>query len=405
MKRILCAHLVSWTCLLGLVSLAAEASSSREAQATAAETTVETTASKIQGKVDGFGSLPRDDWADAAAVFPSLTENQILSFDFGALLAPDEPMKAGPMSTDVPGNVYVPRQSEKYGWIPVTLEKESFSIYLKAGEQNELFVISVKAPFNEAVRKAREKAPAAEIVKLMKFGKLGFAPAKDWSKERNANIALNQSRPKATNLKWTRSKASSSEADIVLNLEETPMSRWLISDLDADPKTSLRVSSTNFAGKAKLIFARSKFNSNDDLVWMRSWFPTHERPSQLQVEGIPAALEAVKWEDTTNITWTGGDKLGWATVFIEAPKTAPASDDEFLSIEALFLQNLVAPLRSIARPRMKTEWVRVEDGRITLSKAPAAKSTVSLVFLGGQRLTDSPNLVDAEELHVYNLTK
>src|SRR5690606_1190357 len=130
------------------------------------------------------------------------------------------------------------------------------------------------------------------------------------------------------------------------------------------------------------------------------------RPSQLDVEGIPSALETVKWENSTTITWNGADKLGWAAVFIEEPKpTTESNNNKFLSVEALFLQNLVAPLRGIDRPRIKTEWVRVEEGRITLSKAPRAKSTVSLVFLGGQRLTDSPNLVDAEELHVYNLSK
>jgi hypothetical protein len=387
MKRITCAFWVLFVGLLGLLSLAAEGSQ------------------KIQGKVEGFGNTPKDGIVDVSAVFPSLTEDQILSFDFAALMSPNEPMKAGPMSTEVPGNVFIPRQSENYGWIPITLEKQSFSVYLEPGEENELFSVAIKAPFEESVKKAREKAPASQLVKLMKFNKLGFARAKDWSKERNVTLHLNQSRPKTTQVRWTRPRADASEVDLKLNFEETPMGRWLLSDMNTDPQTVTPIASTSFAGKAKVMLARSKFNSANEFLWMRSWFVTHERPSSLEMQNIPSALSNVRWDKNTLITWTGSAKLGWVTVLIEEPKSPSEIDDKDLSAESLFLKNLLLPLRSIAHPLIRSEWTRVEEGRLILAQTPKARSTVTLVFLGGQRLTGAPNLSDAEELHVYNLTK
>jgi hypothetical protein len=140
--------------------------------------------------------------ADLAVVFPTLSEDQILSFDFTSLFSPNESLKAGPITTDVPGNVFVPRQSERYGLLPVTLAKEKFTLFVEPGLRHELFAMALRAPFSEMVSLARRKAPMVEMIRLVKFGQLGYYSARDWSRERSIDLSLNRERPRTTSVAW-----------------------------------------------------------------------------------------------------------------------------------------------------------------------------------------------------------
>jgi hypothetical protein len=358
---------------------------------------------KITGRVDGFGPLPRDDVIDLSVVFSTLTEEQILSFDFSNLLSPNEPLKAGPQTTQVPGNVFVPRQSERYGWFPITIEKLSFSVYLEPQEQNELFVIAAKAPFNEAIDKARKKAPMPELIRLLSFNKLGFASARDWSKERSPiTLNLSQSRPNSLSVAWNRPAPSNSQSDIVLNFEETPMGRWLISDFNTRPTARMTTHSTSFNGLAKLMLARSQFDQNNDFVEMRSWFSTHSKTGSVAAEGVPSPLGSIAWANATTLSWNPAGKTGWVTVFVEESKKVHA--DELVPEEMIFFPDLSRIHEDLSRIKTQTQWVRVETGSLQLPQTPKAKADISLVFLGGS-LEQGPELEGASELHVYNVSK
>ncbi|MEO5667407.1 MAG: hypothetical protein ABIR96_05045 [Bdellovibrionota bacterium] len=361
------------------------------------------TTEKVQGKVSGFKKLDRDGWVDVAVVIPTLSEEQLLSFDFSNLLSPNEKMKAGPVEMDVPGNVFVPEQKERYGLIPVTLRKDSFSLQMEPGQAQELFALAVRGPFSELVSKARAKAPAVDVLKLIEFGQLGYYEARDWTTSRSINLDLNQERPRSTAVSWSRSAPGATDSDIVVNLEETPGSRWLVSDLETNPSNTITMKSTNFSGLAKAMLARATFTKDKkELESMRGWFLTHERSSRLSASGVPSLIRDVKWTSPTTLTWDPGNKKGWVTVFHENLVTH--ADDPIIDTSKIFFPDL-SHLADFASPRVGEAWVRVEEGHLTLEAlSPSKKTRQVFVFLGGEDLANGPALAGSNEFQVQNVT-
>jgi hypothetical protein len=359
-------------------------------------------AQKVQGKVSGYATLERDGWADVSVVMPTLTEEQILSFDFTSVFSPNENMKAGPIETEVPGNLHVPEQKERYGIIPVTLRKDTFTLLMEPGTPKELFVMSMRGPFSELADKARKKAPTPEILKLIKFGQLGYHGARDWTRERTIDLGLNRDRPRSSNVSWSRGAPAAKEMDLAVNLEETPTGNWLVSDLDTLPAASFAMKSTSFTGLSKIMLARALFkDNNEDLKSVRAWFPTYNRGSRVSASGVPALITGLKWESGNVITWNPSEKSGWVTVFRE-DLVAPSNEPE-LDPSLIFFPNL-SHLIDFARPRVSAKWVRVEDGRLEVDASMFVKSQLIFVFLGGDDLADGPALAGANELQVQDVT-
>jgi len=357
---------------------------------------------KVQGQVTGYADLSRDGWVDVSAVFPTLTEEQLLSFDFNSLLSPNEPMKAGPVETEVPGNLHVPEQKERYGIIPVTLRKESFTLMMEPGQERELAVIALRGPFSDFVEMGRRKAPPAEMFKLLKFGQLGYHDARDWTRERVVSLGLNRQRPRSTTVSWSRSAPAASDADFIVNFEETPTKHWLVSDMDTDPKASSTVKSTSFTGLAKLMLARATFAANNqDLKHMRAWFPSYTRGARVTATSVPNLIQGVKWATPNTLTWEPSSKKGWVTVFRE--ELLPRSDGRGPDESQIFFPDL-SRLVDVTRPRIFAGWVRVEDGQLHFDAATMAKSRLVFVFLGGDDLIDGPALAGANELQVHDVT-
>ena len=360
---------------------------------------------KYQGVVSGFGDLRNDDVMDLAAVFPSLTDEQILSFDFGSIMAPNEKMSAGPASADVPGNTFVPRQRESYGWFPVTLKKERFTVMLEPGARNELFTMSFRAPFNETVDKARAKAPKNEILKLIQFDNLGFASAKDWSRERQPyQLDLGFSRPNTSRISWSRSRLDSGEGDLVLQLEETPMGRWVISDMSTDPRNTVRLQSTDWDSSKRMLLGRTKFNAENKFQGFRAWVAGVE--SNVTVSDLPSAMRSVSYDGGSLVSWNPGSHKGFVTLYIEESKQAKKKKEKSPLGEFLSLPDFEFPdFDDIAKEPIRThmqEWVSVEDGNITLDAPLGEKASLALIFLGGAEM-NGPELRKAEEFQVYDL--
>src|SRR5437868_4665493 len=60
----------------------------------------------ITGVVNGIQTEDSDGFVDGALVLPTFRSEALLQFDIENLLAPNEPMKAGPKQINVPGNLY-----------------------------------------------------------------------------------------------------------------------------------------------------------------------------------------------------------------------------------------------------------------------------------------------------------
>ncbi len=359
---------------------------------------------KYQGVVNGFGELRNDDVLDLAIVFPSLTQEQILSFDFTSLLAPNEKMSAGPIDTDVPGNTYVPRQRESYGWFPLTIVKDRFSVMLPANSQQELFSMSFQAPFNETVGKARAKAPKNEIIKLASFENFGFESARDWSRVAQPfQTNLGFSRPNTSRISWSRSRLQDRASDLILQLEETPLGRWVMSDMDLDPRNSSALRSTRWSGSKKLLVGRATFNEDDKFLSLLAWVPNLR--SSLNLSGLPEALEGIDLAGSSRVVWNPSDKKGFVTLYVE--RTAQVSKNIFQNFSEVFFNfpNFGEIFKNKSESQTFIQnWVPVEAGKIALDRPLGEKDSVALIFMGGAEM-NTPDLKNAEELQVFDLRR
>lgn len=275
-------------------------------------------ATRIPGVVQGFGSLRRDNIIDAALVIPTLTSEQILAFEIGDLMAPNEKMSAGPTSADVPGNLFVPEQSENYGIFPITIVKGEFGYYPGTATEAELATFSIQAPFSELVAKVRAKAPYKEILELVTLKRFGLTDKRDWSRVSRITTQLDRQPQTLGNYTWNRGTATATQADVVISFQETPNSRWMLGGLDTKPQTRGTVSGADgLTGLTKALFMRVENDANNSPIGGRGYFRNHTptTPGNFLVDGVPAPLQSLKLEDKKVLRWTDPKVAGWVGVF------------------------------------------------------------------------------------------
>lgn len=361
---------------------------------------------KILGTVDGFGRLRNDDVVDMAFVLPSITEEQLLSFDLAGLLSPNEELKVGPVKSQVPGNLYVPKQWENWGLLPLKIRKENFTILHTPGERTELFSIAVQAPFNDLVDKGRAGAKKAELMKLITFNKLGFASAQDWSRYRSPiELSLNQSRPRKSTLVWDRTQPAANDADIVLQVEETPMGRWVLSDANTDPQRRTDLWATGASTDARLIVGRSFFDSNDKFEAVKAWLHPLRRGYWHELDGLPESVEQLSWKNSSEASWQADERKGFVSLFVERRANAQSlwlRSLAWLEENELF-PALTAYLQKKSDRRIQSSgWVPFESGSLTLDAPVDGNDAVELIFISGDSMNE-PSLKKADQVVVHNL--
>jgi hypothetical protein len=275
-------------------------------------------ANRIPGVVRGFGTLRNDGIIDAALVVPTLTSEQILAFELGDLMAPKEKMSAGPMDVDVPGNLYVPEQSEDYGIFPITIRKNEFGYYPKTSDEVELATYGAQAPFGDLVSKIRNHAPYKEILQLVTFKKFGLTDKRDWSRANRIATDLDKAPQTLGAYRWNRSAGANTDADLVLSFQQTPSQRWMLGGLDTRPQARGNVTGVQgLTGLTKTLFVRVINDAQNNPIAARGYFRTHtpQAPGDFNVENIPPALDGLKLEERKTLRWTDPKVPGWIGVF------------------------------------------------------------------------------------------
>lgn len=361
---------------------------------------------EVNGKLDGFGRLTRDDVADMAFVLPSITEEQLLSFDLAGLLSPNEELKVGPVKAQVPGNLYVPNQWESWGLLPLRIRKENFTILHTPGKRTELFSMAVQAPFNELVDKGRGGAKKAELMKLISFNKLGFASAQDWTRYRRPiELSLNKSRPRKSTLIWDRTRPAANDADLVLQVEETPLGRWILSDGNTNPQRRSELWATSSSSEARLIVGRSFFDANDKFEAVKAWLTPLRRGYWHEVDGIPKSVDGLSWKDSNTASWQADDRKGFVSLFIERRPNSQTLVNKALAMleDKDLFPALTAYLKSKQdREIQSSGWVPFESGTLSIDTPVDGNDAVEMIFISGEEMAE-PSLKKANQVVVHSL--
>lgn len=352
---------------------------------------------RTPGTVDGFQTVDKDGIVDAALVIPTLSPSEVFRFDIEGLLGPDERAKAGPISADVPGNTFIPRQKEKYGILTVTLEKDNFGFYAPARRQNEISALWFSAPFSVLLDASKGKVNPADLLKSARFRKLGFAGLKDWSRESKIYLSLDRELRSLGQAKWTRGQAPAGSNDMMVVFQSTPAQRWALTGFNGAPGSQMSFTSVDgFSPRLKVLAIRSRF-SGQDVVAAEGWIVEAERRSKVNFTGLPSALQGTKITGR-KVLWKSLSGEGWMGV-IHQPQNAAKRNENPSFFDGLF------PIRKIlpdAAAGSTITWVEPRAGESTLPSSYRSGDKVMLVHVGTPRPVAAPKESDLEpELFTY----
>jgi hypothetical protein len=279
---------------------------------------------KVNGVVTGFSGLKVDNIVDGAVVLPSLSTEDLFQFQVDQFMGPPEKMSvAGIFSAEVPSNFHFPKQSEKYGFFPVSFGKDHFSIYAAKGSKNELIAAWFQLPWDKMLEMDSNKAPPTDMLPLLKFKKFAVAEERDWSVASNISLNLDRGAGSSVSYSWERSALQGKDMDALFLFQGTKSDRWAFANLLGKPATSGTVAGiSGLEEKFKMLFMRTHV-TDQDVTAAEGWIRSAQSSERVMVQSLPPALEATLVNPET-VTWTPIEAPGWISFVIAANAPKPS---------------------------------------------------------------------------------
>lgn len=126
---------------------------------------VTTTQYEVKGVTSGLPVQDKDGIVDFGLVMPAFSKMALLSFDINNVISPQfDRIEAMGQTIDVPANIALPRQSEKYSLFTITLDKPAYRIYYGNTGVNRVFAARGRFPFKSTVDALRGGAEFYELI-------------------------------------------------------------------------------------------------------------------------------------------------------------------------------------------------------------------------------------------------
>ncbi len=120
---------------------------------------------EVKGVTSGLPVQDKDGYVDFGLVMPAFSKMDLLAFDMNAVISPQsDRISAMGQDIDVPSNVSLPRQSEKYSFFTITLDKPSYRIYFGNEGVSRVFAARGRFPFKSTVDALRGGAEFYELI-------------------------------------------------------------------------------------------------------------------------------------------------------------------------------------------------------------------------------------------------
>jgi len=349
----------------------------------------------IRGNVTGYTLKNNDDLLDGSFVFASLSARSLLSFQIDNLFAPSEKLKAGPIETEVPGNMHFPTQREWYGIFPLTIQKNLFSVPLqKVPQEDEFFALWFRAPFSKLIDLSRKKAPYRDFLKLIEFKAFGLSEKKDWSTEKSLNIALTHKPSAGVKYHWNRSPPTSSQWDSHVAFQKTKHNRWIVADFKTNPSPhSQTLSVSGLESDFRLLLLRVQDKPDNKKPQSMVAHFVESQGENVSATGTPAPIENVNFSN---------NKITWAPIFNQNGWMAILRGEDSLKAEApengselgldIFGNFGFSNLLSLLQPLQ--QWVSPSLGFYELDTPLLKNETLALLFVKTAEEIPDPSLDD-----------
>lgn len=125
--------------------------------------------SELNGFTEGYDITNRDDKVNFGIVMPVVEKSDILDFKIASVISPEvDIIRAAGQSIPIPSNVSIPRQSERYLFFNITLDKPEFSLF-NTQTYKQLGVLEGIFPFKKVVDAFRAGRPLFSLVNDFDF--------------------------------------------------------------------------------------------------------------------------------------------------------------------------------------------------------------------------------------------
>ena len=329
----------------------------------------------IRGKVSGYQLKDKDDRIDGAVVFQSLKASSLMGFQINDLMGPDEKMKAGPLSEEVPGNLHFPTQKEKWGIFPVTLSKEQFVVPYKPGESSELFAMRFSVPFGAAVDK--RNAPYNQLLSLVNLRGYGMTEMRDWSHAQNIEIVLDRSPQVGAAYTWNRDGFGDHEWEALIAFQADANKRWVVSDFQPSPdKSGVTRKVPGLEADSAYLFLRMLDNKDHSSPIAMAANFVRSRDASVGVDGVAPYLQGVSVSGKT-VNWAPINESGWMAVMrgTSSTKLKVHSNNPYGVFGRLGFDRIMrfgAPLMA---------WVSPTSGHYELDSPLTKNDTLTVLFV------------------------
>ena len=108
---------------------------------------------ELKGTATGFNLKDNDDIMDFALVMPAVQKREMLAFNINMFISPEtDRITVYGSPVDLPSNTSVPKQKERYGIFPVTMDKGVYRMYFEQPGNQKIVTIHGQFPFNKVVK-------------------------------------------------------------------------------------------------------------------------------------------------------------------------------------------------------------------------------------------------------------
>ena len=129
---------------------------------------------EVKGSITGFGNLPNDGFIDFGLAITSFNNVSALNFDIAQMISEEhDTISVMGQKLDIPTNIFVPKQKESYGIIPLTVEKAFYRLFYDFVGTYSIQASLGRFDFKKVSKKIQDGLSYFEVVNDFQFTSIG----------------------------------------------------------------------------------------------------------------------------------------------------------------------------------------------------------------------------------------
>ena len=130
---------------------------------------------EVSGVANNFKNLRIDGFVDFALVLPIFDRRSILQFDVSMVISPESDTLKLPGNNkfDIPSNISLPPQKEKYGFFTIHFQKPTYRFFFRNEGPQQMVAAHGRFPLKRVIRDFQAKKSIFEIMNHFKFVEAG----------------------------------------------------------------------------------------------------------------------------------------------------------------------------------------------------------------------------------------